>query len=132
VNEDLPSSKKTILLVDDIDESRIIAKWFLSTFNYEVDAARSAEEALSRFDPAVHALVLTDNSMPGMTGGEMALTIRRQSPSTPIIMFSGNPPPNVDFIIVVIQKPQHLLAVKEAIDELLQNPSSPLAKDSPL
>ena len=104
-------------MVDDVDESRIIAKWFLSTFDYTVDAARSAEEALERFNPAVHALVLTDNSMPGMTGGEMASNIKRRSPATPIIMFTGNPPANLDCIDVVIQKPHHLLTVKEAVDQ---------------
>jgi len=116
------SKKATILLVDDAPESRILAKWFFSTFGYTVHSAASAEEALACFDPALHSLVLTDNCMPGMNGAEMALIIKGKSPSTPIVMFSGNPPSNPAGVDVVIQKPQHLLSVKETMDALLASP----------
>lgn len=113
------SPKKTILLVDDIDESRIVAKWFLNSFDYDVESARSAEEALAHFNPAVHDLVLTDNSMPGMKGADMARLIKAQSPRTPILMFTGRAPENLAGIDQVITKPRHLLYVKDAIDKLL-------------
>ena len=85
-------ASKTILLVDDQDESRITTKWFLGNFGYVVESARSAEEALARFDAKIHDLVITDNWMPGMTGGEMAHVLKMRSPSTPILMHSGQPP----------------------------------------
>ena len=73
-------SSRTILLVDDQDGNRIMTKWFLNHFGYTVESARSAEEALAMFDPRVHDLVVTDNSMPGMTGAEkerLVVMIRR-------------------------------------------------------
>ncbi|MCX6926540.1 MAG: response regulator [Verrucomicrobia bacterium] len=87
-----PAPLKTILLVDDGDDLRVTTKWFLTHFGYVVDAARNVEEALALFNPAIHDLVVTDNSMPGMTGTEMAHVIKLRSPTTPILMYTGNPP----------------------------------------
>ena len=92
---------------------------FLNNFGYEVDSADSASEALARFNPVLHDLVLTDNSMEGMTGGEMAHIIKLRSPSTPVVMCTGNPPNDCSSIDVVIKKPTYLLAIKDAIDKLL-------------
>lgn len=113
------SQARTILLVDDNVDTRLLTKMFLSNFGYEVDSADSAGEALLRFNPGQHALVLTDNSMPGMTGGEMAQIIKSRSPATPVVMCSGNPPKDCSAIDVVIRKPTYLLAIKDAIDRLL-------------
>src|ERR1043166_6693599 len=73
---------KTILLVDGQDDCRITTKWFLTSFGYAVDSVQGAEQALALFDPKVHDLVVTDNSMSGMTGAEMAHIIKLRSPST--------------------------------------------------
>jgi CheY-like chemotaxis protein len=110
---------KTILLVDDGDACRVTTKWFLTNFGYAVDAARTAEEGLALFNPAIHDLVVTDNSMPGMTGAEMAHVIKMRSPSTPVLMYSGHPPDDRSCLDRVIQRPTHLLALKDAADELL-------------
>jgi CheY-like chemotaxis protein len=116
-------SLHTILLVDDGDDSRVTTKWFLTNFGYAVESARSAEEALAIFDPIVHDIVVTDNSMPGMTGGEMAHIIKLRSPSTPVLMCTGSPPPDQSCLDFVIQKPAHQLTLKEAVDSLLQGKS---------
>jgi CheY-like chemotaxis protein len=119
VEKTLESQSRTILLVDDNVDTRLLTKMFLNNFGYEVDSADSAGEALARFNPDQHRLVLTDNSMPGMTGGEMAQVIKTRSPATPIVMCSGNPPKDCSAIDVVIRKPTYLLAIKDAIDQLL-------------
>ena len=113
------SAVKTILLVDDVDDIRVTTRWFLTSFGFAVDAARTAEEALALFNPAIHDLVVTDNSMPGMTGAEMAHVIKMRSSSTPVLMYSGNPPDDRSSLDVVIQRPTHLLTLKEAVDKLL-------------
>jgi len=110
---------RSILLVDDNADTRLLTKMFLNNFGYEVDSAESAGEALARFNPTQHVLVLTDNSMPGMTGGEMAQVIKQRSPVTPIVMCSGNPPQDTSSIDIVIRKPTYLLAIKDAIDRLV-------------
>ena len=109
---------KTVLLVDDVNASRIMAKWFLSNFGYEVEPVRNAEEALVLFDPQVHDAVVTDNRMALMSGSEMAHIIKLRSPKTPVIMYSGAPPEDQGCVDVVIQKPAHLMMLKEALDTL--------------
>jgi CheY-like chemotaxis protein len=110
---------KTILLVDDKDDSRIATSWFLTNFGYLVDSAPSAQVALALFDPKIHAVVVTDNSMPGMSGMEMAQVIKLRSPSTPVLMYTGLAPDDESCVDLVIQRPAHMLALKEGVDGLL-------------
>src|SRR2546423_15260832 len=116
-----PSSAplKTVLLVDDGDDSRLTTKWFLCNFGYAVDSVRSAEEALALFNPKIHDVVVTDNSMPGMSGSEMAHIIKLRSPGTPVLMYTGLAPTDQTCLDLVIQRPTHMLALKEAVDRLL-------------
>lgn len=108
---------KVILLVDDGDGTRVTTKWFLANFGYSVYSARSAEEALVLFDPKIHDLVLTDNTMPGMSGAEMAHIIKMRSPQTPVLMYTGMPPEDQSCMDLVIKKPVHMLVLKEAVDK---------------
>lgn len=108
-----------MLLVDDNIDTRLLTKMFLNNFGFEVDSVDSAAQALELFNPGLHRLVLTDNSMPDMTGGEMAQLIKQRSPSTPILMCTGNPPNDCSGVDLVIKKPTHLLAIKDAMDKLL-------------
>lgn len=110
---------KTVLLVDDSDSCRVPTKWFLANFGYEVECARSAEEALNLFDPKLHDVVITDNSMPGMNGAELAHIVKLRSASTPVLMYSGSPPVEQSCLDAVLQKPAHPLAVVEAVARLL-------------
>lgn len=112
-------SHPTVLLVDDIDDSRLTTKWFLASFGYSVDSVRSAEEALALFDSKIHDIVVTDNSMPAMSGAEMAHVIKLRSASTPVLMYTGKAPENLSCLDTVVLKPAHLLELKEAIDVLL-------------
>ncbi len=114
-----PALSKTILLVDDHDEYRVMAKWFLISFGFIVESARTATEALALFDPETHDLVITDNSMPGMSGAELAQIIKQRSPSTPVLMCSGQLPEDLTHLDVAIQKPVHLLTVKDAVERIL-------------
>jgi CheY-like chemotaxis protein len=119
VSDPTPPRVKTVLLVDDGDESRLATKWFLTYFGYVVDSVCSAEEALGVFDPKIHDAVLTDNSMPGMTGVEMAHIIKLRSPSTPVLMHTGLAPEDRSCLDLVMLKPVHLLEIKDALDQLL-------------
>jgi CheY-like chemotaxis protein len=115
---------KTILLVDDGDSTRVTTRWFLTNFGYAVDSVRSGEEALALFNPSVHDVVVTDNSMPGMSGLELAHVIKLRSPSTPVLMYTGLPPEDRSCLDLVIQRPTHMLTLKEGVDKVLAAKSS--------
>jgi CheY-like chemotaxis protein len=117
------ASPRTILLVDDQDGNRIMTKWFLNHFGYTVESARSAEEALAMFDPRVHDLVVTDNSMPGMSGAEMSHVIKLRSASTPVVMLTSAPPSDESCLDLVLIRPMHLMRLKEALDGILVGPT---------
>jgi DNA-binding NtrC family response regulator len=117
-----PPSPKTILLVDDRDEARFITKLLLANFGFIVHSFSSAEDALTHFDCRVHDIVVTDNTMPGMSGEEMAHVIKLRSPSTPVVMYSGRPPVNRSCLDSVIEKPASLYKLKDVVDKLLARP----------
>jgi CheY-like chemotaxis protein len=110
---------KTILLVDDGRATRLMTKWFLDYVGYVVQAFSNPEDALAQFDPKIHDLVVTDNSMSPMTGAEMAHIIKMRSPATPVLMYTGGPPQNRSCLDAVVQRPAPLPVLKETIEKLL-------------
>lgn len=108
---------KVVLLVDAHDEHRITTKWFLSNFGFAVTTVRTPEEALSVFVPETHGVVVTDNSMIGLTGAELAYILKQRSPGTQVIMYALESPEDNSCLDAIIRRPAHLLRVKEAIEE---------------
>jgi putative nucleotidyltransferase with HDIG domain len=77
-----------ILIVDDeIEITEILAD--LLSDDYECLKAGSAEEALSRLRDSEFHLVISDITMPGMSGLEMIPHIKQLSPDTVVVMISG-------------------------------------------
>ena len=81
----------TILLVEDEDEVRHIAKELLEIFGFTVLVAVNGEEALEmyRHNGAEITLVVTDMGMPVMDGYEMFHKLKSLNPELPIIISSG-------------------------------------------
>ena len=68
-----------ILVVDDDPQIRRVMRVTLTGQNYEVEDAKSGEEALEKLRDERFDLVLLDMNMPGMGGVETCRTIRSQS-----------------------------------------------------
>jgi DNA-binding NtrC family response regulator len=117
-SERFSAPPRTVLLVDDVQETRTIAKLFLSSFGYIIDSFASATDALAHFDSRIHDLVVTDNSMQGISGEELAHIIKMRSASTPVLMYTGNRPADRSCLDIVIEKPVPLTVLKEAVDRL--------------
>jgi two-component system response regulator CpxR len=81
--------KRTILCVDDNEQSLSIRKVLLETRGYRVVACTRGEEALERFKKGGVDLVLTDLVMPGYDGTKLIQDIKAISPQTPAILLSG-------------------------------------------
>jgi two-component system, OmpR family, response regulator CpxR len=81
--------KRTILCVDDNEQSLSIRKVMLETRGYRVIACSTGDEALQVFHQGGIDLVLTDLVMPGLDGSELIRAVKTISPSTPTILFSG-------------------------------------------
>jgi len=83
---------KTILFVDDNEAVITPLAEMLIAQGYRVVAMTSSTEALQAFSrqPDRFDLVLTDNTMPGLSGQAMAGHMLRLRPDIPIILYTGN------------------------------------------
>jgi CheY-like chemotaxis protein len=81
--------KKTILCVDDNEQSLSIRKVLLETRGYRVVACNNGEDAIERFRAGGIDLVLSDLIMPGVDGSRVVEQIKAISPETPAILLSG-------------------------------------------
>src|SRR3982751_6745013 len=77
-----------ILVVDDDDVIRDTLCELLSA-NYSCQTANTAEEALAKLAAQRFDVVVTDISMPGLSGTELLHRVVEQYPGTPVIIVSG-------------------------------------------
>ena len=80
-----------IYIVDDEDTVASFTKYALENKGYRavtVDTAMQCLEAL-RANPGVCGVLVTDQTMPGMTGTELAGKVREFAPRLPIVVMSG-------------------------------------------
>jgi len=81
--------KRTILCVDDNEQSLSIRKVMLETRGYRVLACTTGHAALELFYQGGVDLVLSDLLMPGLDGANLISKVKDASPETPAILFSG-------------------------------------------
>ena len=81
-----------ILLVDDEEALAEAFQVYLRRLGYRVEVNSSGFDALARFRdaPEEYDLVVTDQTMPQMTGGELAEEILRIRRDTPIVLCTGH------------------------------------------
>jgi two-component system cell cycle sensor histidine kinase/response regulator CckA len=89
----VPGSGKSVLLVEDEDGVRKLARFALEGQGYQVAEAPDAETALGMLDPgAAVDLLVTDMTMPGMDGRELAGQVRLARPGVGVVFVSGYVP----------------------------------------
>ncbi|HEX5053004.1 MAG TPA: response regulator [Planctomycetota bacterium] len=85
------STGSTILFVDDMPEvGRLVAKFFEAD-SHRVLLATSGEQALALWHEhgAAVDLLVTDISMPGLSGPDLVARMRAQRPGLPVLFMSG-------------------------------------------
>lgn len=87
----LPRGTEQVLLVDDEQSIVEAVKSVLEHFGYRVTARTSSVEALEVFrsDSERFDLVITDQTMPNLTGVELATEIMKINPGIPVILCTG-------------------------------------------
>jgi PAS domain S-box-containing protein len=84
------TGRGTVLLVDDEELVRTSTADMLSDLGYSVVEAASGEEAIGLIREGGHFDVLvTDHLMPGMTGTDLADSVRAAKPDLPVLLVSG-------------------------------------------
>ena len=89
--EPIPTGTERILFVDDEEFIVEIGQQMLSLLGYSVEAKTSSVEALQVFQksPEDFDLIITDFTMPKMTGIDLARHIRKIRPEVPILLCTG-------------------------------------------
>ena len=77
-----------VLVVDD-DESIRDTLYDLLSGEHLCQTAETAEKAFARLEVDTYDVVLTDISMPGLSGLELLGQVRLRFPDTPVIIISG-------------------------------------------
>jgi len=116
---EVPGGTETILLVEDAELVRTLARQVLETAGYRVLEAANADAAINicnSINGDQIDLLLTDVVMPGMSGNDMSRILLMKQPGMPVLFMSGY----TDDAIV-----QH--GVLEAGINFLQKPFTPAA-----
>ena len=115
---------KTVLVVDDELMVRLFLSRLLQEQGYAVRAASSGAAGLFLLgnSPGEIDLILTDLNMPGMSGVDFALHVRRRWPEIPVAVMTGSPLVNVPsdepFDFPVVEKPFVAELLLELLDTL--------------
>ena len=90
-DQPVPGGKERILLVDDEIQIVEMMSYVLGHLGYTVSARTSSLEALEIFrsSPQSFDLVITDMTMPNMTGLELSEELMRIRPDIPILLCTG-------------------------------------------
>jgi len=127
---ELPRGVETILLVEDEDPLRLLARDFLEKSGYHVLDAPNGNEALEvarRYGGVIH-LLLSDVIMPGMSGPDLAVQLKRERPDARVIFVSGYtdaaleshglPNPEIVFVAKPFTRDEILRKVRELLDRV--------------
>ena len=95
-SRDLGVEGARVLIVDDHPTNRLVLARQLAMLGCVAEICEGGDEALERFEPGVHELVVTDCEMPGMDGYTLTRAIRAEErkggrPRTSIIACSAHP-----------------------------------------
>jgi PAS domain S-box-containing protein len=87
----MPTGAERILLVDDEKSVAKVEKDMLESLGYDVTIYISSEQALEHFreQPESYDLVITDMTMPKITGDKLATEIMSIRPDIPVILCTG-------------------------------------------
>jgi DNA-binding response OmpR family regulator len=111
-----------ILIVDDEPALLGLLQRYLERLGYRIDVAGNAQAALEHFeaDPAKYDCILTDLTLPGMSGEEMLERMRAQRPGLRALVSSGHPYQPRSAGIGFIQKPYLPAMLVEALKDILR------------
>jgi PAS domain S-box-containing protein len=123
----IPRGHERVLFVDDEDDIAVAADGMLTDIGYHVTRKTSPREALAlfRLDPFRFDLIITDQTMPEMTGEELVKEVLALRADIPVIMCTGfsnlvdaEKAAGVQTLLMKpLTKREIALAVRKALDE---------------
>ena len=119
-----------ILVVDDEPAVRQLINEYMRQDGHTVETAADGREGLEKFRSSTFDLVLTDRAMPGMSGDQLAGTIKQEAPGISVILLTGygemmkdtdEKPAGVD---LVVSKPITIADLRRALAQVTDQANS--------
>jgi len=123
-----------VLVIDDDEETRTLAKAMLEGVGHAVEEASDGAQGLEVFRARPAHLVITDINMPGMDGHAVIREFRKLHANVPIIAISGGGPKEKDELLLdavklgaveVITKPFEFRQLTGAVERALHRTLEP-------
>ena len=122
--------KIRILVIDDEDVIRDYMAEMFTMQGHLVDVAANGPEAIALFKAGHYDVIFSDLGLPGMTGWEIAKTIRATNREVPIVLLSGwsiqldDARVKESGITLVLPKPCQMQDLLNAVQAVLKRPQS--------
>ncbi|WP_336487240.1 response regulator [Methylobacterium nigriterrae] len=114
----------SILVVDDDAEVRHVTASFLNDFGYRETEAADGAAALELLERGAFDLVVADLAMPGMSGAELAATVRRRWSNLPVLILTGHADAmQIPDDVPVLTKPFGSAELAARVSALLEGPA---------
>ncbi|MDH5301348.1 MAG: response regulator [Gammaproteobacteria bacterium] len=83
-------STRVMVVDDELTVAKLIQE-LLKVDGFVSEVFHDPRDALAAFerDPQAYSLMVTDQTMPGMSGSELAMTVMRLKPGFPVILCTG-------------------------------------------
>jgi DNA-binding response OmpR family regulator len=112
--------RSSILCVDHEEVALALRRKVLEEAGYVVFSAATVSEALAFFKSHPVDLVITDHLLPGASGKDLALELRRVNPNLAVLTLSGGQPPSEivqppDFYFHKLEGPTEMIAKVQSI-----------------
>jgi CheY-like chemotaxis protein len=111
-----------ILLVEDSPEVSLITVEYLTELGHGVVAVPDAELAIVQLGQQAFDAVVTDVSLPGMSGIELAKRLIVSHPALPVVIASGYGSLNIEFLlgqrlhnVMVLPKPYDMTMLEQTL-----------------
>lgn len=132
VPQSLARSSRTILVADDDAAVRDSLSRALACENYQVVTASNGADAVEMFRKEPVDLVLLDLSMPQQNGWEAFERMSACAPRVPVVIITGHEGQHENACAAgagaLLEKPIHLPALLDTIQELLREADRPAAR----
>jgi PAS domain S-box-containing protein len=118
-----PHAPSTVLVVEDEEVVRRLVRQVLEQAGYDVVEASNGEEAITLAAAREVHLLLTDLTMPGLTGREVADRLRASQPELKVIYMSGYADgETLEPGVEVLEKPFTFDVLTEKVGRVLETP----------
>ncbi len=113
--------KTIVLCVDDEENALMLRRLVLEKSGFEVVTANSALEAQNVLAQRSVDIILSDQLMPGITGTELARTVKARYPNIPFVLVSGvnEMPEGIELTDMFISKLEGPTILIQKITDLL-------------